>query len=229
MNILAIETSTSLCSVALSQNSSITEESLNVVGKHSSAIFEQISSVLSQVKLGIRDIDRVVLSAGPGSYTGLRVGSSAIKGLLFGQNCDLFAANTLAGFALSTVDSTKPGKIRVLAMIDARRQHAYSQSFEITVGSSHEIHIESLNKAAIRTLTEISQTLLPSDVVVGTGMSRLPESLPTDCVLHPIEKVSARGLITLNDVALRHPSEEFIRKVDIESFEPDYMSGATWQ
>lgn len=229
MNILAIETSTSLCSVALSHNSSIVEVSLNVVGKHSSAVFEQITSVLGEAKLSISDIDRVVLSAGPGSYTGLRVGSSAVKGLLFAQNCDLFAANTLVGFALSIVDVSKPSRFRILAMIDARRQHAYSQIFEISVGSSGEINIEALNKVAIRTLTEISETILPSDVLVGTGMSRLPESMPSYCVLHSIENVSARGLIRLDEIAGKYPSEEFIRKVDIETFEPDYMSGATWQ
>jgi len=101
MKLLAIESSTSLCSVALTDNAVLRERSVNAVGLHSSVLFAQIQELLAESELSLSALDAVLISAGPGSYTGLRIAASAVKGLLFQRDIPLFAVNTLASFAAS--------------------------------------------------------------------------------------------------------------------------------
>ena len=126
-NLLAIESATSLCSVALRSGGVVCQLSTYAIGKHSSAIFTQAQVLLSSCGLKISDLDGILLGVGPGSYTGLRVAASAVKGMLFGQDVPLFGVNTLAGFAAGMCEFS--GEQNVHVIIDARRTHVYTQSF----------------------------------------------------------------------------------------------------
>jgi tRNA threonylcarbamoyladenosine biosynthesis protein TsaB len=210
--ILAIESATSLCSIALWSDGVLHEAHVNAIGSHSSAIFVKTELLLSQAQKSIEDLDAVVLSVGPGSYTGLRVAASAVKGLLFQRDIPFFAANTLAGLALGI---NKGGRIH--AIIDARRTHVYAQTFQVSEDS-----IIAETQAEIVDIADFYERLIPEDLLVGTGLKRLEMTKMNQVVTFPIEDTGARGLIKLLRIAARS-SSELIKIADIASFEPDYL------
>ena len=99
--LLALETATDICSVALiTTDGQVREYRTQGRGVHSSYTFMYVEDLLRKANLRVEDLNGVILSAGPGSYTGLRVGSSAVKGLLHGTEVRLFAVSTLGAIAL---------------------------------------------------------------------------------------------------------------------------------
>ena len=145
-NIILIETSTALCSVALAENGQITAYRESSAPKaHASLTAVFIQEMLEERGLSIADCDAVCVSKGPGSYTGLRVGVSTAKGLCFGAGKPLLAVGTLdtlvaqaleiAGQAgnddcTSTVIPDLIGDPRfIIPMIDARRMDVYAAVF----------------------------------------------------------------------------------------------------
>ena len=125
--IILIETSTSLCSVALAEDGAVTayrESSAQKAHASLTAVFVQ--EVLQERDLKLSDCNAVCVSKGPGSYTGLRVGVSTAKGLCFGSGLPLIAVGTL-----DTLVAQATGEHRfIIPMIDARRMEVYSAVFE---------------------------------------------------------------------------------------------------
>ena len=142
-NIILIETSTALCSVALAQDGVVTSYRENSAPKaHASLTAVFIQEMLDERGLTLADCDAVCVSKGPGSYTGLRVGVSTAKGLCFGSGKPLLAVGTLdtlvaqANSVISSeVEKSKPFHY-IIPMIDARRMEVYTAVFEKTVMSS---------------------------------------------------------------------------------------------
>lgn len=102
--VLSVETATPVCSVALRLPDGTVHE-LRAEGKgvHSELTFVYIDRLLAREKLAVNDLGAVIVSAGPGSYTGLRVASSAVKGLLFQTDVPLYACQTLGAIALGAM------------------------------------------------------------------------------------------------------------------------------
>lgn len=126
--IILIETSTSLCSVALAENGAITAYRESSAPKaHASLTAVFVQEVLAERGLALSDCDAVCVSKGPGSYTGLRVGVSTAKGLCFGSGKPLLAVGTLDTLAAQADNS----QFRfIIPMIDARRMEVYAAVFE---------------------------------------------------------------------------------------------------
>ena len=138
-NIILIETSTALCSVALAENGQITAYRESSAPKaHASLTAVFIQEMLAERGLTIADCDAVCVSKGPGSYTGLRVGVSTAKGLCFGARKPLLAVgtlDTLVAQALMTEPGTEAQQADykyIIPMIDARRMEVYAAVFEGT-------------------------------------------------------------------------------------------------
>ena len=135
-NIILIETSTALCSVALAENGQITAYRESSAPKaHASLTAVFIQEMLEERGLSIADCDAVCVSKGPGSYTGLRVGVSTAKGLCFGARKPLLAVgtlDTLVAQALMTEPGTEAQQADykyIIPMIDARRMEVYAAVF----------------------------------------------------------------------------------------------------
>ena len=136
-NILLIETSTALCSVALAQDGAVTSYRESSAPKaHASLTAVFIQEMLAERGLTLADCDAVCVSKGPGSYTGLRVGVSTAKGLCFGSGKPLLAVGTLDTLVAqsnsvisSEVEKSKPFRY-IIPMIDARRMEVYTAVFE---------------------------------------------------------------------------------------------------
>lgn len=125
--ILSIETSTSICSVAIHEDGDLVSlEELDEAGAHSEKLIGLLDKAIYQSGLGYSTLDAIAVSEGPGSYTGLRIGVSTAKGLAFALNKPLIGVNTLK--ALASVRTYASGEIGI-AILDARRMEVYSQIF----------------------------------------------------------------------------------------------------
>jgi tRNA threonylcarbamoyladenosine biosynthesis protein TsaB len=144
--IILIETSTSLCSVALSENGAITSYRESSAPKaHASLTAVFVQEVLAERNLTLADCDAVCVSKGPGSYTGLRVGVSTAKGLCFGSKKPLIAVGTLDTLVAQSLyhpernchpehtchpERSEGSPYRfIIPMIDARRMEVYTAVF----------------------------------------------------------------------------------------------------
>ncbi|MBK9175089.1 MAG: tRNA (adenosine(37)-N6)-threonylcarbamoyltransferase complex dimerization subunit type 1 TsaB [Flavobacteriales bacterium] len=131
--LLAIETATRLCSVAVGRDGALLGERELESDKHIHAekVNVFIDEVLREVGLIMRDLDAVAVGIGPGSYTGLRIGLSAAKGLCYGLDVPIIGISTLETLAAVT-GAHEPV---LWPMIDARRMEVFAQPFS-TEGSA---------------------------------------------------------------------------------------------
>lgn len=130
--ILNIETSTSVCSVALSAGGEVLFEKASFDGpSHAALLGVFVEEALAILKAKGKKLDAVAVSSGPGSYTGLRIGVSVAKGLCFGFGIPLIGIPTLE-ILTSTVIKERPeatGEI-YCAMLDARRMEVYAAIYD---------------------------------------------------------------------------------------------------
>lgn len=126
--ILHIETATSTCSVAVSKDGkllhTINEAESNM---HTKRLNLMIEELLSSKDLKIEDLDAISVSIGPGSYTGLRVGLGAAKGLAFGLNVPIIGVSTLKSLAYPFQNQSPKA---IISSIDARRNEVYMAIFD---------------------------------------------------------------------------------------------------
>lgn len=213
--ILAIETATEVCSVALRlRNGSVDERRVVGRGVHSEKLFLFMDELLTLHRVEPGGLKELLISSGPGHYTGLRIGASGVKGFLFGTDLPLYTLGTLEGFAAGVIPENPRESFILHAVIDARRNHLYHQRFSYQDGRLEH------GEAAVRELPLIEHQLNPGESIVGTGLERL--SLPG-----PMNLVGTEGLSAVHLIRARlHPLfRERFRKTDPESFQPEYLSG----
>ena len=141
MIILHIETSTNVCSVALSENTNCLFSKSNADGMNHAALLSVfIAEALEVLKLNNKKLDAIAVSSGPGSYTGLRIGVSTAKGLCYGLNIPLIAISTLEVLATEAINSIgNPENALFCPMIDARRMEVYSAFYDTSLIMKREI------------------------------------------------------------------------------------------
>jgi tRNA threonylcarbamoyladenosine biosynthesis protein TsaB len=130
MTILCIETSTSCCSAAICKDgvALVSKENLNGAN-HASELPVFIEELLLQASENAWTIDAVALSEGPGSYTGLRIGTSIAKGICYGMNIPFIPLDTLQILSVSVKDSISD-KVILCPMLDARRMEVYTAMYD---------------------------------------------------------------------------------------------------
>ncbi|MEW6001264.1 MAG: tRNA (adenosine(37)-N6)-threonylcarbamoyltransferase complex dimerization subunit type 1 TsaB [Nitrospirota bacterium] len=128
MRILAIETSTLLGGIAIMDDISglIAETRLNVKSTHSERLMTSIDNLLKQSSTNLGDIEALAISIGPGSFTGLRIGLSTVKGLSYATGKPIVSVPTLEAFALSFFLAEYP----ICIMLDARKREVYAALFK---------------------------------------------------------------------------------------------------
>jgi len=128
IKILHLETSTEVCSVAISSDGVlVAQREVNKGFVHSAKGTLLVEACLKAASMGMNNLDAVSVSAGPGSYTGLRVGFSMAKGICFANDLPMITIPTLEALAYG-VGKQAPGVV-VSPMIDARRMEVYTASF----------------------------------------------------------------------------------------------------
>ncbi|MGZ8272912.1 MAG: tRNA (adenosine(37)-N6)-threonylcarbamoyltransferase complex dimerization subunit type 1 TsaB [Burkholderiaceae bacterium] len=122
--ILAIDTATELCSVAVLHGEHTIAQTESVGQKHSDRVLPLVDAMLGQAGLRMNDIDAFAFGAGPGSFTGLRIACGVVQGLAYASGRPVVAVGNLRALAARAF-SGHPGAASVLAAIDARMQEAY--------------------------------------------------------------------------------------------------------
>lgn len=166
MAILSIETSTKVCSAALSEGAKVYEQLIHrEVSNHAVLLPEYIESLLAYAREHQLTIDAIALSGGPGSYTGLRIGTSMAKGLCYGMNIPLIPVDTTRVIA-AAMQEQSPGNALLCPMIDARRMEVYT--------ALYDNHLDTLQPIEAR-VVENADWLLETDKEVyyaGDGASK---------------------------------------------------------
>lgn len=212
--ILNIDTSTTVCSVALAQDGKIigikeSNEGLN----HSVLLGVYIDDILNSHHIHAAQLDAIAVSMGPGSYTGLRIGVSTAKGLCFGANKPLLAVPTLQALARSVADQLQENAL-YCPMLDARRMEVYTGFFD------RDNHTILDTKAEIITADSFADLLAAQKVYFfGNGSEKVKSILasPNACFIDQVE-TSARHLVPLSEEL--YQQEQF---VDTAYFEPFYL------
>lgn len=127
--ILNIETSTDVCSVALTQDGQVLEHHEDYEGHNHAVVLSRfVESCVSYARTRDLKLDAVAVSIGPGSYTGLRIGLSEAKGLCFGLSVPLIGVNTLQLLVVSTMFANffDEDNLLYVPMLDARRKEVYT-------------------------------------------------------------------------------------------------------
>lgn len=140
--IINIETATEICSIGLSKNGktiALREQSQPNI--HSQMVLPAIDELLQEANIDKKDLNAVAVSEGPGSYTGLRIGTSTAKGLCYALEIPLIAISTLKIIAYGTL--VKQNKqVFYCPMIDARRMEVYLAIFDNQLNMLQEVHNE---------------------------------------------------------------------------------------
>ncbi|HEX6223830.1 MAG TPA: tRNA (adenosine(37)-N6)-threonylcarbamoyltransferase complex dimerization subunit type 1 TsaB [Chryseolinea sp.] len=128
--ILSIETSTAVCSVALHQQGNLLSVmEVHQEYSHASRLGPLVADLMKAAELKITKLEAIAVSSGPGSYTGLRIGTSLAKGLCYALDLPLIAVPTLTILA-SAVSRLQSAEVFLCPMIDARRMEVYCQVFD---------------------------------------------------------------------------------------------------
>ena len=209
--ILHLETSTKVCSVALSENGQlIALKEIEEDGySHGENLTLFIEDVLSQAEIKIQKLDAVSVSSGPGSYTGLRIGVSTAKGICYPLNIPLIAIDSLK--SLTELAKEKHPSTNLCALIDARRMEVFSAIYS---------EIGEVIKPISADIIELdSYSTFEPFVYYGDGAEKLIEIWKNnDCKADLTIKSSATGQVKI-------AFEKFEQKQfeDVAYFEPFYL------
>ena len=217
MNILLIETATSVCSVALaSEGRVVAGRESDVPNAHST----QLPLFIKELIKG-GDLDAVCVSAGPGSYTGLRIGVSSAKGLCYGLGIPLLSVPTLLGMASLYYMQHPDYKGLVCPMIDARRMECYTMIVDANMNVLRDTHADVLDASDNSQLSTFNSQLDRVEVMfIGDGAAKTRDLLGG----HPNARydetfrISAEGMLPLAEAKLANGEVE-----DVAYFEPFYL------
>jgi tRNA threonylcarbamoyladenosine biosynthesis protein TsaB len=212
--ILCIETSTTVCSVALCRNGNVLAiKESNDGYTHAASITLFIQQVMHQSGYVLADIDAVAVSMGPGSYTGLRVGVSTAKGLCYALQKPLLAVNTLKALATHFTHSHQfEHNSLLIPMIDARRMEVYTATFNTQLDLMVPTHALIVDENTFAHTTQFTH-------LFGNGAAKCAHVLKHPLIhIHDNVVCSASGLCKA--AFERYEQQQF---EDVAYFEPYYL------
>lgn len=221
--ILNIETSTEVCSVALSKNGKMIFEKETLEGlNHSELLTVFIENLFNEASMKAGSIDAVAVSMGPGSYTGLRIGVSVAKGMCYSLGIPLIAVGTLDALGKFTAaekqqflpETGDAEKTLFCPMIDARRMEVYTALYNSAGEIKERVSAKIIDEDSFSAYLNKGPILF-----FGNGAAKCKEALnhPNALFLGPV-KASARFMIKLAEE--KYNRNEF---EDVAYFEPFYL------
>ena len=124
MKILAFDTSSEYCSIAVLAGGELFSREILAGQRHSALLLPQVAEVLAECGIGLAALDGIAFGSGPGSFTGLRIGCGVAQGLAFGADLPVIGVSTLLALAQGC------GGERVIACLDARMGEVYHSAYE---------------------------------------------------------------------------------------------------
>lgn len=212
--ILGIDTATTICSIALFDKEKVVvcKEDYSP-NSHSEVITVLMREALEEAGVDRGQIEAIILADGPGSYTGLRIGTSAAKGLSYVLDIPLLAVSHLKATSMET-KSRYPNADYILAAIDARRDNVYALIIDNKGDEILSVELVDVEK----TLPNKIKKLKGSFVLAGNGAEKVASYLSE-------EKVEISKVLN-SAVNLRHFAFQMLENQqfkDITFFEPFYM------
>ena len=174
MLILAIDTALDACSVGVLDTVAsklIAHQSLPMARGHAEALMPLIDQVMKQSRVGFMDLDRIAVTTGPGSFTGLRVGLSAARGIALASNKPAVGVTTLTAYAAAAISET--GRDPVISAIDARHGQVY---FQVVSGNGASLIRPKV--APIEKVLEAARYGTP--IIVGNAAQLIADRWPAD-------------------------------------------------
>ena len=209
--ILNIETATKNCSVAIAKDGKtiLCKEMAEEGYSHAEKLHVFINEILSEIEISFAALSAVAVSKGPGSYTGLRIGVSAAKGLCFALDIPLIAIDTLEVLA----SQVKVANGIIIPMIDARRMEVYSAIFDSKLNKIREVRAEIIEEDSFSTID------LPI-YFVGDCASKCKTVLTKENFIFLEDKIypSANEMSALSFEKFKNNDT-----VDVAYFEPYYL------
>lgn len=217
LNLLALDTATEACSVALSVGKNCYSRFEICPQQHSQKILEMVKAVLDEAGIDLHQIKGIAFGQGPGSFTGVRIATGIIQGLAYGANLPVFGVSTLATMAQQAV--VERNAECVISAIDARMSEVYFGIYNQKNGLVKLINNEQV------LAPEIAQTIVAEQsnyVSVGTGWR---EDLLVDPVKTEILYPNAKFMLPIAQHAWNE--NQFIDVMDIS---PVYLRNTvTWK
>jgi tRNA threonylcarbamoyladenosine biosynthesis protein TsaB len=209
--ILNIETATKNCSVSIGLNGQIVavKEIAEIGFSHAEKLHVFFEEILAENNLSFNDLAAIAVSQGPGSYTGLRIGVSAAKGLCFALDIPLIAIETLETLArkINIPDGV------IIPMIDARRMECFTAIYDKDFNKIRDIQAEIIDANSYN-------DVIGNIHIIGDGADKCKEVLNDAKFVyhHEIVYPSAQEMVALS--FLKHKKSDF---VDVAYFEPFYL------
>lgn len=165
MKILALDSSGLVASVAVaSEDMLLAEYTINYKKTHSQTLLPMLDEIVKMIELDIKDVDAIAVAAGPGSFTGLRIGSSTAKGLGLALNKPIISVPTVEGLAYNLYGTDK----LICPILDARRNQVYTGLYEFK-DTKFEV-VDQQKAIAIEEIAEEINQLGRSVIFLGDGV-----------------------------------------------------------
>lgn len=165
--LLAIDTATEVCSVALARGAHVVQRTQVVGHAHSTILLPWIETLLGEQQVQLSECDAIAFGAGPGAFTGLRIACAVAQGLAWGANKPVLPVGNLAALAWAAARGAAQTQ-RVATVMDARMHEAYWAVFDVQGDTVHEVVAPSLSAA--RVLLDELRPHAPQ-VVAGNALS----------------------------------------------------------
>jgi tRNA threonylcarbamoyladenosine biosynthesis protein TsaB len=169
MNVLAIETATEACSVALLHAGTIIDRSELAPRRHAELVLPMAESLLAEAGITRRQLDAIAVGQGPGAFTGVRLAVSVAQGVALALALPVLPVSSLAALALQAPDNGA----EILAVIDARRAEVYAGTFRRTADGQ----LEPTGRERVLPAAQLVLPEAPAWNVLGTGWDAYREAL----------------------------------------------------
>lgn len=216
MKILGIDTATDICGIALTEDKTlITEFRSNIKRAHAEKIIAAIDRVLGDVHLKINEIDGIAISIGPGSFTGLRIGLAAVKGLALATSLPVVAVPSLDALAFQAFFWRE----QICPLVKAQADEAYAALFHFQNGLLMQD-----SDYQLVTLDALHHLINQKTLILNIGMKNLPDFI-TGKLIEFVEVAPPEFSMTSGYIVAMLGREKFARQqiADIEMLEPFYL------
>jgi tRNA threonylcarbamoyladenosine biosynthesis protein TsaB len=215
--ILHIETATKNCSVAISKSGTVLalKEHYSENFSHSEQLHGFIKETLEEAHLEMSSLDAVAVSKGPGSYTGLRIGVAAAKGICFALNLPLISVNALDQMFLhQRLDEFKTENNLFIPMLDARRMEVYMKVLNHDGKSVSDIEAKIIDENSFDGLD------VENIILFGPGAEKFQELFHANSKIKIVSDILPSSQLMGSLVQQKFASKQF---EDVAYFEPFYL------
>ncbi len=213
--ILSVDTATEVCSVAVSRNGvTVACKELSGENAHSQILLPYINDIMGQVGIDKSELSAVAVSEGPGSYTGLRIGTSTVKGLCYAWQLPMIAVSTLAAIAKGAMQQYDGVDKLYCPMIDARRMEVYCAIYDVHLHEMLPINNVIVDEHSF-------EHILAEHTIVFCGNAVEKVRPVYESNKHAVFSQARCSAAYMSGIAYEHYKNN--RIVDVAYFEPFYL------